>query len=454
MTVLYFIDVVVIIGFVVSYFRNCYSKGYRLDFWYLFVFLNCIFVNCILYPFSKSSLNVIALGGLYEQAAQYSDQAFVICLFGYAGVLVGGRCWDLRLGIGVRRRVSGLLDLIPNQSLRLMNSEPTLLTQAMICLLLQALILSIYFKEAGIAFDLRSYTMVNPSLRPLARFAADYSVLIASHCLARFVDRREPVMLLSTASLGAGLLFFGARGNIAEIFLMVGICWIVSLRQRIGILRLGMVAFVGLFIIFYVGMLRVGEYSPALVFVRMPIEIFFGNAFSDLRDFALVLSFWNGSLFLGKTYLAAVFAFVPRYLSPFRDTWSLGVVTATMAGFDPTEHPGLRPGAFGEAYLNFGLVAVTLMGAFMGVLLRRVDQGVKTACTNGGIRMMRAFSYTLLIQVFSDVAVSSGFSSFYVMIGVFAVSGIIRGAFSLLAPPGKPAMRLAGNEKSLFSKSQ
>ena len=95
--------------------------------------------------------------------------------------------------------------------------------------------------------------------------------------------------------------------------------------------------------------LREPVFSLSQTIGTFGLKTLYGNSFSDIRDFALILSFWNGEHFLGLTYLAGIFAFIPRFLSPFRDTWALGVVTARMAGFLPTEHPGLRVGMFGRS---------------------------------------------------------------------------------------------------------
>ena len=36
------------------YYRNCYRKGYRIDFWHTNLFLLCVFPNMIMLPFAKS----------------------------------------------------------------------------------------------------------------------------------------------------------------------------------------------------------------------------------------------------------------------------------------------------------------------------------------------------------------------------------------------------------------
>jgi hypothetical protein len=143
------------------------------------------------------------------------------------------------------------------------------------------------------------------------------------------------------------------------------------------------------------------------------LNIFFGNSFSDTRDFAVVLSFWDGHYFLGKTYLAGILAFVPRFLSSFRDVWSLGVVTATMAGLSPTEHAGLRIGLFGESFLNFGLTAVLLLGIFVGACTRLIDLRMKQSAAMLPTSGMRIYSYYLITAVISAAVNTANMSAVY-----------------------------------------
>jgi hypothetical protein len=150
--------------------------------------------------------------------------------------------------------------------------------------------------------------------------------------------------------------------------------------------------------------------------------LFYGNNFSDLRDFAWVYSAWDHVFWAGKTYLAAILAFVPRFASQFRDTWGLGVATASTVGFDPQVHPGLRPGVFGEGFFNFGLIGVVAVGLMLGIILRRVDSDVKRAFASPRPSMMKAFASTMLLDVAGSFAVSAGFSSLYVLAGVCCFS--------------------------------
>jgi hypothetical protein len=83
-----------------------------------------------------------------------------------------------------------------------------------------------------------------------------------------------------------------------------------------------------------------------------------------------------------------------------------------MAQFSPLEHPGLRVGSFGEAYFNFGIPAVILVGLISGSLLRFVDMRVKEAIVHHP-RSVRVYSYFILMAFFGVVTNSVNFASTY-----------------------------------------
>ena len=61
------------------------------------------------------------------------------------------------------------------------------------------------------------------------------------------------------------------------------------------------------------------------------------------------------------------------------------------AGIDPTNHPGLRPGYFGEAYFNFGLLGVLAVGLILGIFGRLADTEAKRALTAKRPSIAKAF---------------------------------------------------------------
>jgi oligosaccharide repeat unit polymerase len=416
------LDLSAIILFAISYYRKCYRRGYRIDIWYAQVFLLCVFPNMLMLPFARSELNVIVLGRDLRAVTAVVPIVFLITMAGYLALLAGGGLWRLQLGVGIRNATARVLDFVPRCSMMLMFSRSVLVFQSALCLLFQTAILAVYFSQSGFAFDLRSYTFANPSIRPVALVISNYSIVIASHCLARYIDKKEKILLACTLLLTFGLIFFGARGNLLSIYLNILICYVVMLRRKISLLRVIASAAVIMAVAFYIGNARSGEYSLTGLMDSLLFLLFYGNNFSDLRDFAWVYSAWDHVHWAGKTYLAALLAFIPRFASQFRDTWGLGAATASAVGFDPQVHPGLRPGAFGEGFFNFGLLGVIMVGLVLGIVLRRVDAEVKHALESPKPSMRKALASTMLLGISGAFAVSAGFSGVYVLAAVYLFS--------------------------------
>jgi len=416
-SLLYVLDLFGMTVFAVSYYRKCYSKGYRVDFWHTNLFFLCVLPNMIMLPFARSELNSIVIGNDLAAVVAVLPVIFLITMLGYFAVLVGGSLWRLQLGIGMRKAAIGMLNVVPRCSMMLMSSRSILVFQSALCLSLQLIILSIYFTQSGFGFNLRSFTFANPALRPVALVASNYSIIIASHCLARYTDTKERILLQCTLLLTFGLVFFGARSNLLAIYSSVLLCYLVKLRDRVSIFRILCLIAVVVGVGFYLGNVRAGQYSPAEFLASFIFLLFYGENFADLRDFAWVYSAWNHVFWAGKTYLAALLAFIPRFASQFRDTWGLGAATASTVGFDPQVHPGLRPGGFGESFFNFGLFGVVAVGLMLGIVAWRVDTDVKRALDPPETSMMKAFSSAMLLGVAGSFAISAGFSGLYVLGG-------------------------------------
>ena len=423
-TVLYAIDAAAILSFVALYIKNGYLRGYRVDFWHLTLFMSCVFPNMILLPFATSEMNRLVLGADFDAVTAAIPKVFLIGIVGFCAMLAGGSLWRLQTGIGIRKSAARVLHVLPRLSMMMMSSRRLLIFLALLCGVLQVSVLAIYFARSGFGFDLRQFTFANPWLRPVAQTAAGMSVVTASHCLARYMDRKEKILLRCTLLLTLGLVFFGARSNLLFIYLNVWICYLVKLRRNLNLVWLVSAAASMVAAGFYLGNLRAGHYSITDFLASIAFLLLYGNNFSDLRDFAWVYSAWNHTWWGGKTYVAALFSFVPRAISQFRDTWGLGVVTASTAGLDPQVHPGLRPGEFGEAFFNFGLPGVILVGVILGVLVRRVDIDVKRAVIREHPSIMEAFASTQIFQIAGFVAISVNLSTFFVLCGIFLFSWV------------------------------
>jgi hypothetical protein len=184
----------------------------------------------------------------------------------------------------------------------------------------------------------------------------------------------------------------------------------------------------------YLGSVRDGVASVSDFLASLTFLLLYGSNFSDLRDFGWVYAAWNHVPWFGKTYLAAVMAFIPRVASEFRDTWGSGVAMDLTAGIDPTNHPGLRPGYFGEAYFNFGLLGVVAVGIILGIFGRLADTEAKRALAAKQPSIARAFSFTMMGSVSVCFSVSANLSSLYVLFGVYSITWLCLRAEHLIHP--------------------
>jgi len=417
---LYVLDVVGIALFLISYYRNCYRRGYRIDFWHLGLFLSCVLPNMLMLPFATNELNKVVVGQDFPSVVTVLPDVFLIAMLGYFSVLAGGSLWRLRIGLGLRQTLANILNVVPRCSVMLISSRRLLVLQALMCIVSQAAILAIYFANSGFGFDLRAYTFAHPWVRPIALIISNYSIVIASHCFARYADTREKVLLLSTLLLSGGLVFFGARANLLAIYLGVLVCYLVKRRDKVSLLRLFGLAATMIIGALYLGSVRDGVASLSEFLASLAFLLLYGSNFSDLRDFGWVYASWNHVPWFGKTYLAAVTAFIPRVASQFRDTWGSGVAMDLTAGIDPTSHPGLRPGSFGEAYFNFGLLGVVTVGLILGIFGRLADAEAKRALAATRPSIAKAFSFTMMGTVAGCFSVSSNVSGLYVLFGVYS----------------------------------
>jgi len=421
--------------FGISYYRNCYRLGYRIDLWHSHLFLFCVFPYMLMLPFARSGLNEIIVGPDLRSVVAAVPHVFLMAMAGYFAALCGGGLWSLRLGAGIRATAGAILNKGPRYSEMLMSSASLLISLSVLCVVAQLALVAIYFSSSGFGFNLRAYTFENPSIRPISQIIALCSMVVISHSVARYLETKETLLLLSALLLTFGLLFFGQRGNLIFAYMNVAICYLIYRRSNISLFRVGILTFGIVGLIFYLGNVRQGIYSLSEFFASLVFLAFYGNNFCDLRDFAWIYSHWNHELWMGKTYLAGLATFLPRSVSGFRGIWSFGVATDWTVGLDTELHPGLKPGEFGEAFFNFGLPGVVIAGLLIGILVRRADRVAKQSLSGERPSMIRAFASTMLITLALCINTSLGIPALYALIGMYVAGGLwIRMRASFSAP--------------------
>jgi oligosaccharide repeat unit polymerase len=431
---LYILDLFSFLFFLVTYYRNCYRHGYRIDFWNFQIFLLCVIPAMAMLPFERDDLNAIIVGQDLPRIIEAMPRVFLVVTTGFLALYLGGNLWRLQLGIGMRRSAHKMLNVFPRTSLMIMSSRSVLIGLSAICLCMQAIMLSIYFSRTGFGFDLRAYTFLNPGIRPFVLITSSMTVVVASHCFARYVDKKERILLVCTLLSATGLLFFGQRTNIALIFINVGLCYLIKLKSRVSIFRIVLMAASAITLGFYLSSLRDGQYSLELFFAGLTFVAFYGNTFCDMRDFAWIYSNWDHHLWLGRTYLAGIAMFVPRSASEFREKWVFGVATNSTVGIDNELHPGLKPGLFGESFFNFGWAGSIATGIIFGLILRKVDLDVKSAFEDSSEQMQKAFSATSLLLLAGCFNSSLGIGGVYAFTAVAVLAWLGLQIRALISP--------------------
>jgi hypothetical protein len=396
------------------------------------------------YPFTFSPINTLAVGlSGFPSYVPHVDPAFLVSTAGMATFVLGA-------AIAGRRPAPFVPLRFVSAGLRVWSQDTFLWLTSGFNIVLFALLAGAGFLGEGGA---RNIAQGHPVLRPLYNVAhVILPLTIALDLLVAIGHGRRWIIALAGANFALGLLT-GARGVVLGgvfFFALTALAY-PSLRRRLPVrtvVKAVPVALVTLLLAFYISDVREGRYNFALTVLTFGGKMFYGNNFSDLRDFAWVRSAWNGELFFGKTQLAGLLAFMPSAISSFRSEWNWGVVTTTLAGLDPTVTPGLRAGAFGETYFNFGLPGVLIAGLLYGYLTKRLHAATVFAVetrepAEAKLQLLAAF---VTANLFAGLLNTAGFYGLYLTIGVLllllALDFVVR---TLRRPvPGHEPLREGG----------
>lgn len=364
-------------------------------------------------PFASSERNMEAVGDAIYIIRQHIDEAFYLSVLGAVFLIVG-------MGLAqLTAPRSAFFDFVEKGYAFWQTKTGAWLSLIVILLATLGLI------AIGVRpFQGRQFSFENTSLRPAINL---YSVILPTITLSLLVygfglSRFFLVMGIVCSGLG---LMIGTRGASIETLFAFGVCLIITYRYKnLAAFALSCAGFVVVAIA--IGILRStadGEPTPDL-WQMLTYQIFYANNFSDFRDYAWILSGFDGRFYHGMTYLAGYMALVPSVISEFRNDYRTGIITSTLAGLDPQFHAGLRPTLFGEAYLNFGIpgviVSATLFGFYFGKLHRWVHTDLPA--NRLGLRRV-ACAYIVFLFMFSAVF-TPGFYYVYV-VTAFLLAGMV-----------------------------
>ncbi|UIR30977.1 oligosaccharide repeat unit polymerase [Priestia flexa] len=422
------LNIMVIIHFCLSYYFLCIKRGFKVDFWHLNIFISFLLPYIIIYPFSASLKNLDTIGNVFLLVRDNVDKAYIITLIGYIFVYLGLYYHDFSYRKTIMYSIVEKTNNITSELIYFsLKNKYFLKILYIVSIFLMTYISLKVISSYGFSFNFRSYVMGDTSLRPLFNFVMVSMVpFVVTFMIIRYLDVKKNNMLLSLLVLIFFLFFSGSRTSIVWPILNALFIYFIAKKLELRLLKLIIFGGFSLLLILYLGDLRAGNYSFLNSISTFSSKILYGNNFSDIRDFAWILTYWDENYINGKSYLAAFFAFVPRSISELREIWSISVYTSNMVGLDPDIHAGLRPGKFGEAFFNFGYIGVAAIGFITGYVLRYTDVKIKTIINRQrDINYTLLYSNTILYTLISMFHITSSFWRFYIIVFILLTGYIL-----------------------------
>lgn len=283
---------------------------------------------------------------------------------------------------------------------------------------MNALVLIVLALFGGDPTRIRYTVQEDTVLRPLSNAMNGITAMGLPIILVYGHVRRDWRFTLLALTMAAATAAFGTRAPVIGGFVEYAAIRVIAARDP-RVFR-SAVLLTAAMIVLIVGALaleslRDGEDAPSALASSLP-RLAYGNNISDVRDFAWVMSRWDGRLLLGRTYISGSLAFIPSHFFAWRREWAWAPFSTEAAGMGAhVLHFGLRPGMSGEVYFNFGIVGVIVLALVVGGSF-----GTVFGASNRGLTAdKRANAVVILCQLFYlrnfvvPLCMSSGWYSIY-----------------------------------------
>jgi len=383
------------------------KQGFIVDFWAFQLVINNVIYYFMFYPFAKAVENEGATGTAQFMIAKQVDAALLIVTVGYVFMWLGKYYYDRKNGRFIESgnfKIWYLAEVLK----RVINSKNTLW---ILFIVFSPCFLFVAYQALSSSNLLGARDSISESSteRPFYNIAVSvYPVFISVLGVLYLVYKKKKYLFGFLIIFGFSFIF-GSRGAAFGSLSVLIFLHIASKGRQIGWSKIVVLALTLITAVLGFGILRSGEtqISGSDIFS----SLLYGNTFSDLRDFAWVLSEWDHELILGKTHLAGIISFIPSGISEFRSEWALGKVTTRIAGLTGSFHGGLRLTIFGEPYINFGLIGVMVFSFFYGYFLQEINRKIMFYIKNK--HLIEAYSMTFMTVIIFSFMITSGFFTIY-----------------------------------------
>lgn len=420
--ILFFINIILIVHFIIEWFIFYKKTKIVFDYWRFFCVLNIFIPIFIMYPFSSSIYNILSTGNNIFYIEPFVDQANIISIFGYIFLLLGRFL--------CKNRISNKLNFIEAILYNNLRSDKFYKLLYILTIIFVSIMLVYAQKYPAYIFNFRSIRYDEPIFGAFINFLMSYSIYAMTMIGIRFFLKPKISILILLILVMTIPILIGTRSGLFTPIITILLILSCYYKEKIKIWYYIIGFTIIIILVMLLAVIRASietgiEPSSIFDFNIFLLGIFYGNSFSDLRDFAWTLSGFNEYFLWGKTYLSAVLSFVPSAIFEYRELYSYGAVTNYFAGISGN-HFGLRIGVFGEIYINFGYVGEIIICIFMGYLLQYTNNNFLNAILNKKdicLSYTRTIGFTIFSMLFLN---SSGFFMIYVLIIINVLGLIVR----------------------------
>jgi len=416
--VLFFILWAMIVILFLSWFVYLYFKREFITVLSSTVLMKIFIPLIVMYPFAFSEKNISSTGGsAYSLYLNEINKVFIISLAGTLFFVFG--CYVASVA---KSEYKYLNQFSKAYATFLNKKDLTVYLLFLFCIFLLMYKLG-FFQNL---FGGRSFAMANTSFRPISNFFYSACTIFLMLNLTKYYQKKSNLVLLYIILALGMSLTSGTRGAVLNsIMTFVFMYYNINSKDKhkASFLKLSVGGILLLIIAIYLGDARQQQYNLWIALSHAWDKVFYGNNFSDLRDFAWVTAYWDHQLQYGKTILSGYLSFIPSSLFSLRSEWGLGVFTVETIGYDTSVHPGLRPGIFGESYFNFGIIGVCIFGFIYGFIINRISKYVQRAIDNSSkVESIYKSSLGYMVAYFSfNFMITAGFFVVYVFVLVILV---------------------------------
>jgi oligosaccharide repeat unit polymerase len=409
-----------VVLFAVSYYLNCVSKKLWIDFYHAFVFLRIIFPFFFISLFAYEFKNWGWVGDNVNGIRDAMPEAFgITCLGSLIVLLVSSRWLDK-----VLPRTGGLSKLHMDWMRGLLSRKSTV--EILGCIAIAGVLgveLYLAVTSGAGALGFREHSLIDGRLRPFFNFfVIAFSPIVLFALLTSWMDTKSRSPLILACILGFLVALSGSRTSVLSPILYL----VLLGAQRTKRKRIKFITVAATTLLIGAALLGMGKIrSGADESTSQLDEVLYGDNFSDVRDFAWVLSRWDREELHGKSYIAGALGFIPREFIAYREEFSIATYVNRFLGFEKDTHGGLRPGMYGEAYLNFGIPGVVIQAFMLGIILGDVRARLDQLHRSGVDRMAVLGSVIGPLYLFDAIVITSAFWWYYVFLVSVGISKVI-----------------------------